>query len=420
MPRTRFSSSGTGTCGRARLTEGWQAAGSSTSSRTATGRVSLVLQFFLILAAVSLPACGALGDAPAPAVSPAPTGAVTATRQPSPSATPTRLPADTPTPFRPTETATPTATPTPLHPMSIAYMRQESYPGSEIVIEETLSPGANYDRYVASYQSEGLRIFGLLTVPRGERPASGWPVIVLNHGYIPPDQYRTTERYVAYQDAFARNGYIVLKPDYRGHGDSDGEASHGSRGPEYTIDVLNAVASLQRYPDADPERVGMWGHSMGGGITLRAMLVTNDIKAGVIWAGVVATYEEIFEARPRWVGAQPTATPGRDGTPGPTPEPEGLFAYGSFDENPAFWASIDPVFHLVDLSGPIQLHHATGDASVPVAFSESLYERIQEAGRVAELYVYDGDNHNISANFGTAAQRSVAFFDRYVKGVGSE
>jgi dipeptidyl aminopeptidase/acylaminoacyl peptidase len=302
--------------------------------------------------------------------------------------------------------------------MSIAFMRQQSYPGSDIVIEETLAPCANYDRYVASYLSEGLKIFGLLTVPRGEPPESGWPIIVFNHGYIPPDQYRTTERYVAYQDAFARNGYIVLKPDYRGHGNSEGDTSHGSRGPGYTLDVLNAVSSLQRYPGVDPERVGMWGHSMGGSITLRAMVVTDDIKAGVIWAGVVATYEEIFEARPRWVAGRSAGTPGPEGTP--EMEPEGLLAYGSFDENPEFWAAIDPISYLADLSGPVQLHHATGDQSVPVAFSESLYTRLQEAGQVAELYIYEGDNHNISANFGTAAQRSVAFFDEHVKGTGGE
>jgi dipeptidyl aminopeptidase/acylaminoacyl peptidase len=310
--------------------------------------------------------------------------------------------------------------------MDVTYMRQQRYPGSEIAIEETLAPGANYDRYVASYQSEGLTIYGLLTVPRGERPETGWPVIVLNHGYIPPAQYRTTERYVAYQDAFARNGYITLKPDYRGHGASDGDPSGGSRGAGYTIDVLNAVASLQRRPDADPARVGMWGHSMGGGITLRSMVVVDDIKAGVVWAGTVATYEETFAARPRWVGGRPSPTPDPDATPDPdgTPETEpvreGLFAYGTFDENPAFWAAIDPLSYLRDLSGPIQIHHATGDHSVPVAFSESFYTRLQQAGQTAELYLYEGDNHNISANFGTAAQRSVAFFDRYVKGTGEE
>jgi dipeptidyl aminopeptidase/acylaminoacyl peptidase len=385
--------------------------------------VSLVVSVLAIIIAASLVGCGAV-PSPVPSTlaattPPEPTITETPTRRPSPTATETPLPTQTPTPS-PTPTATPTSTPTPLHPMSIAYMRRQSYPGSDLVIEETLAPGATYDRYVASYQSEGLTIYGLLTVPRGEVPESGWPVIVFNHGYIPPNQYRTTERYVAYQDGFARSGYITLKPDYRGHGQSEGAPTGGSRSPDYTVDVLNAVSSLQRYPDADPERVGMWGHSMGGGITLRIMVVTDDVKAGVLWAGVVATFEEIYEARPRWMGARNTPTPGADGTVAPTPEPEGLFAYGTFDENPAFWAAIDPVYHLSDLSGPIQLHHGTADHSVPLDFSEKLHARLQAAGQSAELYVYEGDNHNLSASFAVAMQRSVAFFDEHVKGTPAE
>ena len=50
------------------------------------------------------------------------------------------------------------------------------------------------------------------------------PVIIFNHGYIPPDVYRTTERYVAYVDLIARSGYIVLRSDYRGHDRSEAEA----------------------------------------------------------------------------------------------------------------------------------------------------------------------------------------------------
>jgi len=134
------------------------------------------------------------------------------------------------------------------------------------------------------------------TMGSAKRPGKGRPIIVFNHGYIPPDQYRTTERYGAYQDGFARSGYLTLKPDYRGHGSSEGLPSGGSRGPGYTVDVLNAVSSLQRCPDADPERVGMWGHSTGGGITLRAMVATDNIKAGVLWAGTIAAFDEICEA----------------------------------------------------------------------------------------------------------------------------
>ncbi len=297
-------------------------------------------------------------------------------------------------------------------------MRRRAYPGSELSVEQTLAPGANYDRYVVSYQSDGLTIYALLTVPQGEPPDAGWPAIVFNHGYIPPDQYRTTERYVAYVDGFARNGYIVLRPDYRGHGDSEGEPTGAFTSPDYTVDVLNAVASLQRYPDADPQRIGMWGHSMGGTLTLRAMIVTDDIRAGVMWAGVVAPIEDVWEERREWVAGHlpDTPTPGPDGTPGPPTE--GLLGYGSFDENPAFWRSVDPVFHLEDLSGPLQLHHGTGDASVPLAFSEDLYVRLQEAGEPAELYIYEGDNHNLSNSFATAMERSVSFFDEHVKGVG--
>ncbi|TET48847.1 MAG: alpha/beta fold hydrolase [Anaerolineales bacterium] len=309
---------------------------------------------------------------------------------------------------------TPEPTPTPLHPLMIEVMRQHSYPGSEVVIEERLEPGSNYDRYVASYSSEDLKIYALLTVPQGERPESGWPIIVFNHGYIPPTEYRTTERYVAYVDAFAAGGYIVFRPDYRGHGDSEGNPASAYGSTDYTIDVLNAMYSVMRYPDADPERVGMWGHSMGGSITLRAMVVSDDIKAGVIWAGVVARYPDLMERWRRRYAEYPTPTPGPDGS-----SPSWylwVLPYSSYEEDPEFWASIDPITYLDELSGPRQLHHGTADDSVPVEYSEYLFEQLQETEVIAELYLYEGDNHNISLNLWTALQRSVEFFDQYVKG----
>lgn len=322
----------------------------------------------------------------------------------------------------PTATATPTSTPTPTptpHPLTIESMRERQYPGSELVIEQVLTPGSNYDRYVASYQSDGLKIYGLLTVPRGDAPPTGWPVIIFNHGYIPPNVYRTTERYVAYVDAIARSGYIVFKSDYRGHGDSEGEASGAYGSPGYVVDVLNALASLRQYPPADPNRIGMWGHSMGGYITLRSMVITNTIKAGVIWGGVVGPYPNLF--------VRPTATPTPEGaTPEPTPTGTLAFnrrwraqlveTYGTPEENPAFWDSISANSYLKDLSGPIQLHHGTADTSVPLAASETLYEEMLAAGEPVELYTYQGSDHNISAGFGLAMQRSIEFFNKYVKG----
>jgi dipeptidyl aminopeptidase/acylaminoacyl peptidase len=255
-----------------------------------------------------------------------------------------------------------------------------------------------------------LRIYALLTVPYGDPPATGWPAIVFNHGYIPPAEYRTTERYVAYVDHLARHRYIVFRPDYRGHDQSEGVAGGAYSSPDYVVDVLNAVAAVRAFPQADPSRVGMWGHSMGGYITLRSMVIDPGLRAGVIWAGVVGSYTDLAT---RW---RPTPTPG--GTPVP---PRGwrfglTQEFGSPVENPAFWASISANSYLEDLSGPIQLHHGTADTSVPLAFSETLYEQIQAAGGVAELHVYPGADHNLAQPFSVAMQRTIEFFDLYLKG----
>lgn len=300
------------------------------------------------------------------------------------------------------------------HPLSIEALKNGEYPGSDLVVEQTLSPGSNYSRAIVSYKSEGLKIYALLTVPNGEKPTSGWPVIVFNHGYIPPQQYRTTERYIAYTDGFSRNGYMLIRPDYRGHGNSEGEALGGYGSSAYTVDVLNALASVKKHPDADPNRIGMWGHSMGGFITLRSMVVNPDIKAGVIWGGVVGSYPDMLN---NWRRRTNNATP----TPFPLPTGARRWRqtlieeYGEPETNPEFWNSISANSFLTNISGPLQLHHGESDSSVPVQFSKTLGEQMQQAGKPVEVFTYPGDDHDITANFGTATSRSIEFFDKYLK-----
>ena len=382
--------------------------------------------FLTLLAVLVLVACGGptpVGEPPSPTRLPLPKQ--TATSLPSATtlpeaittASPTRTPTAAPT-HTPTVAPSPTASPTPLHPLSVASLRAGAYPGSQLVVKETLAPGANYDRYIASYQSEGLKIRGLLTVPQGDAPEGGWPVIVFNHGYIPPNEYRTTERYVAYVDGFARSGYIVFRPDYRGHDQSEGQPVGAYFSTAYTVDVLNAVASLQKFDGADPDRIGMWGHSMGGHITLQVMVTTDQVKAGVIWAGLMGSYEDLLE---RWWWRRWGCT---EGTPCPPPDAddEGSIRirafeefYRSIEDNPALWDAISPTGHLQEISGPIQLHHGTDDATVAVEFSQSLFDRMTALGLPVELYLYEGDNHNISNSFGTAMARSIEFFDRHLE-----
>ena len=155
----------------------------------------------------------------------------------------------------------------------------------------------------------------------------------------------------------------------------------------------------------------MWGHSMGGHIALRIMVTNQDVKAGVIWAGVVAPYGDL---RTRWHRTPnpntPTRTPDErwqddDQRPNETPQ-----------SNPTVYDSISANTYLSDISGPVQLHHGTDDETVPVVFSEILYQQMEEAGKAVELHIYEGDNHNIAKNFTQAMDRTIDFFDEYVKG----
>jgi uncharacterized protein len=322
----------------------------------------------------------------------------------SPTPPPTLAPSSTP---QPTATLTPTPT---LHPMSVLGLRQAEYPGSEITIEQELARGSNYSRYYASYLSQGLRIYALLTVPDGEMPEGGWPGIVFNHGYIPPTVYKTTERYIAYVDNLARSGYVVFRIDYRGHDRSEGQPTGAYGDPGYTHDVLNAVTALQKSPYVNPDKIGMWGHSMGGYLTLRAMVISPDIKAGVIWAGVVASYPDLME---RW--RRPGVSAGPTPPPGVRRWRDWADVYGSPEQNPEFWREVSSNSYVGEISGPVQLHHGTNDESVPLVFSELLSAEMQAAGQPVELYIYPGDDHNLSNYFSAAMARTIEFFNTYLK-----
>ena len=155
----------------------------------------------------------------------------------------------------------------------------------------------------------------------------------------------------------------------------------------------------------------MWGHSMGGFITLRNMVINKDIKAGIIWAGVVASYPDLINNWRRRSFSPPPGIPSR----ALSWRNQLISQYGTPEENPDFWNSISANSYVKDISGPLQLHHGTADASVPVLFSETLEKQMKQAGKEVELYTYEGDDHNIGNNFNTAIARSVEFFDRYLK-----
>lgn len=284
-----------------------------------------------------------------------------------------------------------------LHPMAIKQLRKRDYPGGDFVIEKTLPHGSNYQQFITSYRSEGLKIYGLLTVPLAKKPEKGFPAIVFVHGHIPPKQYSTTGSYPSYQAALARAGFVTFKPDLRGHGQSEGESVSAHFSEKYVVDTMQAISYLKKYKDVDQERLGYWGHSNGGEIGLRVSVISLEIKAYSLWAGVVGTFEDELETYNDRISFMQ----------GPNPLVD---QHGLPSQNPEFWKQIDPYSFLSDISAPIQLQHATGDKSVPVELSRHLGDELKKTGKKVEYFEYVGDDHNISGNSGLAFERAIKFF----------
>ena len=142
----------------------------------------------------------------------------TADNPPTVDPTTENSPVYTPVSITPTQTASPAPVETQDifqvgEEITIDYLRGLEIIGSEITFEEELTSTASYQQHIVSYISEGNRIYGLLTIPSPEPPQDGFKAIVFNHGYVPPADYRTTERYSAYVDYLAWSGFVVFKID---------------------------------------------------------------------------------------------------------------------------------------------------------------------------------------------------------------
>ena len=318
---------------------------------------------------------------------PPPTWTPTATG----TATPTRRPTSTPLP---TYTPSPTPTPHPLREYSILGMRAQRYAGGPIEIAGTYGRNAEFSSHPIFYRSsDGIRISGMMNVPPGDGP---FPVVILCHGYVPLKEYATGDGTWKQADYLAQHGYLTLAPDYRNHSASDSARSFFHIG--YAEDVLHLIASLPNLPQADPRRVGLWGHSMGGGIALKAAVVSRDVDALALWGSVSGDERVNYE-----------------NNLGNGPGVYGVNLVGTPRDNPVWYKRMSPINYL-QFSPPLSIHHGQADVSVPYEWSEELYDAAREQGVPAELYLYPGAGHIFEGeDWEQAMERTLAFFDRYVK-----
>jgi dipeptidyl aminopeptidase/acylaminoacyl peptidase len=297
-------------------------------------------------------------------------------------------------------------TPSP-DPITIAAIRNHPTPGGVITITSQLAARDSCPTYVVSYPSDGLKINALMTLPPTAKPAAGYPVLILAHGYIVPSQYQTAGLdYQPFIDYFCNAGYAVFKPDYRGNGTSQGQPVSGQFDPGYTYDILNLVASLPSNKSLNATRVGLIGHSLGGAVVLRALVASHGlpIKAAVFMAGVVGSLENIAY---NWPGAPADVAPYRAAF---------IEKYGTPQQNPTLWHDASAINYVSQIDIPVQINVDSGDSVVPPAFSASLNQAMTAAGKTPQYLTYPGDDHQFSSSTNRAqlVQQIASFFAAHI------
>lgn len=339
------------------------------------------------------------------------------------------IPTTTPTPtvvFTPTSTVTPTVTPTlppppyAMYPYTLAGLRQRGYSGGKINLRKKLTITNIYTRWLIDYPSDGLTITGILQIPQGT--SGQLPVIVLNHGYFNRWEYNSGDGTDRLAEVLNTSGYITISSDYRGWGGSDMGLSFFYTG--LAVDVLNLIASIPSIPQADPARVGMLGHSMGGGITSKVLAVDSGahIRAAILYAPVSADDADIIA---RWgfgcIGDGAIATCyGADTIPDGVPT-DLSDAYLKAASDPQLLRETSPIYHLDWINTPLQIHIGSADgqviSAVPPEWSKKFYEALEKAGKPAQIFWYEDQAHSFIGDGRTLfLKRMVMFFDRLVKG----
>jgi len=336
----------------------------------------------------------------------------------------------TPSPI-PTETFTPSPTPTIdelLFPYTIDGLRQHVYQNGKIHIRSTLEDKNQfYTSYLIDYLSDGLTITGVMHIPVGDGP---FPVIIMNHGFFSRSIYHSGDGTDRVSPYLAEHGYITLASDYRSWGESDiGESLFYSG---LVIDVINLIDAIPSIPQADPKRVGIWGHSMGGGVTMKVLTIVGvgssrpvTIKAAVLYSTVSADDADIIA---RWgigcfgdiaQGEQIVGCNSSDVIPVDLPQnlqKAYLFAANDADT----LKEISPLYHLENITMPIQIHYGTEDGKVlsgtPPQWSVKLTQALRDSGKQVEMYSYEGERHSfIGEPWFVFMGRVLRFFDDHVK-----
>ena len=303
-------------------------------------------------------------------------------------------------------TSTPTVLPTSADPyagLTIDALTARSYGGGQIKVLQTWEQTPKFTRQIISYPSDGLTIYGFIDIPNGPGP---FPVVIALHGHVAQNYYQTLDYTTRYADSLANGGFFVIHPNMRGFWPSDKGTNLLNVG--LAVDVLNLIAIVQAQggqpgalAKANPQAMGMWGHSMGGGVSIRVMTISPALKAVLLYSSVSG--DDAANAHAFYQHASTTQRQDNGENALPLPPDSEL-------------ALISPINYLDRIRATVSINYGLADKTVDPAWSMDLCNRLQNLNKPVECFSFPGEGHIFGGQSDLLfQQRAVAFFAQYLK-----
>ncbi len=223
---------------------------------------------------------------------------------------------------------------------------------------------------------DGVPLNASIIKPPDFDPQKKYPVLVYTYGGPHAQVVRNGWGGATFlwHQLMAQKGYIVFALDNRGstgRGHLFEEPIHFRLGAQELSDQRDGVAYLKTLPYVEANRIGIWGWSYGGHMTLHAMFEAGgDFKVG--FAGGPVTdwryYDSIYTER----------------------------YMGLPQKNKVSYEESSPVKNAAHLKGKLLIAHGTGDDNVHFANTLAVINDLIEAGKYVEVLAFPGRGHGVS------------------------
>jgi len=239
--------------------------------------------------------------------------------------------------------------------------------------DEVAEYGLRAPKYLEFEAEDGTTLYGRLLLPPAGTVSGKIPVIVHIYGG-PASQMVTKVLPDSFDEILARKGFAIFAVDNRGTPGRDRKFQTAIRHEFGAVELKDQLTALDQlltqYPQLDPDRVGIWGWSNGGSMTLYAMTHSDRFRAGAAVAPVTDArlYDSIYMER----------------------------YFGLLKDDKEGYEQSDMTKSADKLHGALLLVHGTSDDNVHFQNSIQMINALISAGKQFRLMIYPNKTHSIA------------------------